>query len=359
MWLTTNLSINGKIEGKDETSLFKVLDNSTGNSGAQIKGNISFCDLNGNEFPSWANIIKSGVTENCDFVVPTSECNPEGNGGTPQIVDGDGDGVADDLDEYPTDPARAANRYYPSATGTATLAFEDLWPNYGDYDFNDMVVDYRYQFVLNASNNVVDLKGDFTTVALGGSFNNGFGVQLGIASSSVNSVTGTSNTGAAVTVSSNGTEAGQTNATIIVFDEAETFMPNTTGASFVNTISSNSAVTPATANVVINFSSPVTESSLGNAPFNPFIFIDQDRGREVHLAGQQPTSLANNSFFGTGKDDTQTGGENTYKSIDNLPWAININGTFMHPEEKEELRRMHFMLTPLLLKWATSRQRVK
>ena len=57
--------------------------------------------------------------------------------------DSDGDGVANTFDDYPNDPNKAFNNYYPSKGNYASLAFEDLWPNKGDYDMNDMVVDYN------------------------------------------------------------------------------------------------------------------------------------------------------------------------------------------------------------------------
>jgi hypothetical protein len=58
-------------------------------------------------------------------------------------VDADNDGVNDVDDEYPTDPNKAFNNYYPSKTGSASVAFEDQWPSKGDYDLNDLVVDYN------------------------------------------------------------------------------------------------------------------------------------------------------------------------------------------------------------------------
>jgi hypothetical protein len=67
-------------------------------------------------------------------------------------TDTDGDGVSDVRDEYPTDPKRAFNNYYPSKNNTGTLAFEDLWPAKGDYDFNDLVVDYNFNQVTNGEN---------------------------------------------------------------------------------------------------------------------------------------------------------------------------------------------------------------
>jgi hypothetical protein len=61
--------------------------------------------------------------------------------------DTDGDGIPDNLDAYPLDPTRAFNSYYPNETDFGSFAFEDLWPGYGDYDFNDFVVNFNYKIV--------------------------------------------------------------------------------------------------------------------------------------------------------------------------------------------------------------------
>lgn len=71
--------------------------------------------------------------------------------------DTDGDGIMDNLDEYPTDPIGAFNSYYPNQVDYSTFAFEDLWPAYGDYDCYDLALKITYQIVTNAGNNVVDL----------------------------------------------------------------------------------------------------------------------------------------------------------------------------------------------------------
>ncbi len=64
--------------------------------------------------------------------------------------------VDDDLDDYPNDPDRATDVYYLISMSPGTLAFEDLWPGKGDYDFNDLVLDYRFKQVLNGSNELVE-----------------------------------------------------------------------------------------------------------------------------------------------------------------------------------------------------------
>ena len=98
--------------------------------------------------------------------------------------DSDGDGVPDNEDDYPNDPDRASNNFYPGV-GFGSLAFEDNWPFKADYDMNDMVIDYRYNQVTNSDNEVVEIKAKIVLRAMGASFHNGFGIELPVASSQV------------------------------------------------------------------------------------------------------------------------------------------------------------------------------
>ncbi|MBZ0243027.1 MAG: LruC domain-containing protein, partial [Bacteroidales bacterium] len=70
-----------------------------------------------------------------------------------------------------------AVNFYP-ALGPGTLAFEDLWPYKGDYDFNDLVLDYQFEIVTTTTNHVEKVIATMTIKAFGASFENGFGFQL-------------------------------------------------------------------------------------------------------------------------------------------------------------------------------------
>ncbi|MDZ7777449.1 MAG: LruC domain-containing protein [Bacteroidales bacterium] len=134
--------------------------------------------------------------------------------------DTDGDGVADELDAYPDDPDRAFNNYTPSENSYATLAYEDLWPSKGDYDFNDLVIDYRFNQITNADNLVVDLEASFVVQAIGAGFQNGFAFQLPVTPSMIQSVQGQVLESGYFSLSNNGTEAGQSKAVIPVFENS-------------------------------------------------------------------------------------------------------------------------------------------
>ncbi|KAI9549106.1 hypothetical protein GHT06_007398 [Daphnia sinensis] len=108
----------------------------------------------------------------------------------PYGVDSDGDGVPDSQDAAPSDPAYAFVTHGPAANQYGSLAFEDAFPYKGDYDMNDMIVDYNIEERRNASNKVTQLRGKFVLKAMGASYRNGFGIELPIPPSKVASATG-------------------------------------------------------------------------------------------------------------------------------------------------------------------------
>ena len=240
---------------------------------------------------------------------------------------------------------------YP-ATGYGTLAYEDLWPSKGDYDFNDMVIDYRFVITTNNNNMVSQLDGTFILKAFGASYENGFGFQL---SESIDAndltVTGYELSSDVVTLSGNGTEAGQSKPTIIVFDNAYEQMAYPGTGIGVNTTPGATYVQPDTLKIKIIFpENQYSFNDLDIANFNPFIFVNLDRAVEVHLPNYAPTDLADLSLLGQYEDASNPGAGIYYKTANNLPWAINIYESFEYPIEKQEIIWAHLKFA----EWATS-----
>jgi len=286
---------------------------------------------------------------------PSNSCNPLPLVAPP--ADADGDGVPDVDDEYPNDPYRAHNTYFPAFSQFGTLAFEDNWPKKGDYDFNDVVVDYNIKTVTNGNGNVVEVIFSFILRASGAVYNNGFGVQLdGIAPNKVSMVTG--NHPGSLPSAANKTESGQSYANVIVFDNFFSLMTRPGVGLGVNTDIAGPYITPVTQQVVIKFidngvappGGTLTLAQLSSAVYNFYIFINRERGREVHLPDRSPTSLANTSLFGTLEDSSNPVAGRYYKTINNLPWAINIVEGFEYTIEKIAIDQgyLHF------IDWATS-----
>lgn len=240
---------------------------------------------------------------------------------------------------------------YP-ALGPGTLAFEDLWPYKGDYDFNDLVLDYQFEIITTTTNHVEKVIATMTIKAFGASFENGFGFQLAEAIDANDlSVSGYSLTESYINLNSNGTEAGQSKPTIIVYDNSYTQMEHPGIGIGVNTEPGAPYVQPKTFIITIDFTpNTYTLNQLDIANFNPFLIVNKDRSVEVHLPYYPPTDLANANLLGNGDDDSDAGNGKYYVTTANLPWAINIYETFDYPIEKQDIVQVHLKFA----EWATS-----
>jgi LruC domain-containing protein len=78
----------------------------------------------------------------------------------------------------------------------------------------------------------------------------------------------------------------------------------------------------------------LSTSIMDAAAFNPYIIVNQQRGKEIHLANRIPSDKANVGFFGTVNDNSIPGIGRYYKSYNNLPWALDINTSIPYTKEK-------------------------
>lgn len=255
-------------------------------------------------------------------------------------IDTDGDGVSDLYDEFPTDATLAYKNFLPSPETFGTIAFEDLWPGKGDYDFNDLVVGYQYEQWTNAQNKVKEMKCRFAIRAIGAHYKHGFGFQMNVPPSAVSNVTGHEMYDGYISLQGNKTEAGQTLATVIAFDNDYKVMNRAQGNA-MNTDPLKAFQMPDTVTVNVTFATAKSQAELGTAPFNAFIIIDGNRGKEVHMAGYKPTSLANSALFGTSQDNTNIGLNSFYKTKNNLPYALLVPDEFAYPQEKKAINNGH------------------
>lgn len=263
--------------------------------------------------------------------------------------DTDNDGVSDTMDDYPNDPNKVYNNYYPGVNQVGTLAFEDLWPIKGDYDFNDLVLDYTFNQITNAQNNIVELSAELTVRAIGASLRNAFAIELNTTVANIKSVNGQKFSKSIFALNTNGTEQNQSKAVIPVFDDS--FNVLKFNGSIVNTINGGNSTPTQKITIKVEFNNPIPLTQFGTAPYNPFIVIGGDRGREVHLPGGAPTQLANASLFGTGDDNSNPSVQKYYMSDKYLPWAINIPVKFDYPVEKQDITKAFLMFNS----WANSR----
>ena len=242
--------------------------------------------------------------------------------------DTDGDGISDDFDDYIDDPERAYDNYYPSKNKFGTFAFEDKWPEKGDYDMNDLVLQYNFKYVTDGNNNIKDIFPHFKVMAIGAGYYNGFGFELGTTPENViSNIVNMHLSENYISTNLNGTEANQDKATIIVADNVYALFPQPSG--FINTKADSPYTEPKEIKFEIHFKEAVSKSSLGSPPYNPFMIADfKNKGRtnEIHLAGFEPTSLAMSlgivNLFGTKDDDSSIAENKYYLTEENLAVGI-------------------------------------
>ncbi len=259
------------------------------------------------------------------------------------VADSDGDGVPDPDDDYPNDPDRAFDNYFP-AEGYGSLGYEDLWPGKGDYDFNDIVVDYRFHTVTNASNKVVEIFSTFPVKASGAYLHNGFGFNLPDANAEFTSnpqkllVSGYDLQEGIISLNAYGHENGQTHPTLFVFDNIFNILQHPGIGTGVNTEESAPFVNYDTLTLTITTpGSAFTQADFSLVTWNPFIIVDKTRSHEIHLPDYEPTDLMDTDLFGQWEDDSNPLTDRYYKTGHNLPWAINIPASYEWPVEKTEI----------------------
>ncbi|MEG2771072.1 MAG: LruC domain-containing protein, partial [Alistipes sp.] len=247
-------------------------------------------------------------------------------------------------DSYAYAASRAADNkvmgqvVYPDESTWGTLLFEDYWPAYGDYDFNDMVISYRIEEDLNKEGNVMALTIKTKVLAIGGYLPFNFGLSLfGVYSQDIASAEVVLDNKASnkVAISSNRDVTNKVAVVKMTGLRDNNTRPNTDYT--VNTLPNTKPEKFVEANFKITFVNPVEQMFLTMNELNFFIYqIDNaNRHIEIHLGGQKPTAEALSDYMAI-RDATPLlkGQFKNYYSNDNLVWALNVPAAIQHACEK-------------------------
>ena len=97
------------------------------------------------------------------------------NGSEASLITATGGVLGGEVEDY--EITTFASAVYPGENDWVTLAYEDKWPFAGDYDFNDVVLNYRTTQLIEGGG-VIGYKIDGELVGIGATYHNGFGVRL-------------------------------------------------------------------------------------------------------------------------------------------------------------------------------------
>lgn len=234
--------------------------------------------------------------------------------------------------------------------------FEDQWPLYGDYDMNDVVLIIKERKIsINKDNKAQEFKLSLDLSAAGATKSIGAAIMLdGVPASAITQPVefGDNSLIQNFNVNNNQIENGQDYAVIPLFDDAH----KTLGLNRyeqINTIkNSSNNKSPKNISFTIKFSNPISVDELNINKLNVFIFVEGNRNnrKEIHVAGYQPTKLANTDLFGGNNDDSSTSRKRYYISKENLAWGIMVPTEFQWPLEYTNIKNAY----SLFESWVTS-----
>ncbi|MCF2856559.1 LruC domain-containing protein [Pseudoalteromonas sp. SMS1] len=248
----------------------------------------------------------------------------------PEANDSDADGIEDEQDEFPNNYRRSHSQYFPSETGVSTLAYEDNWPQRGDYDMNDLVVKQRIQTTFDASNLVSGFIVHGWITARGAAFENGYGLRLmGSTPDLIETAT--------ITIDGQNfdksAEAFQSNAVLQLWSSTQVFTQTGQSGqcSHFNTVKTCDYFEPVPFTLDVTFVESQPTLSITDLDF--FIFRTADRTIEVHMADYPPTDLFDQTRFGKVDDTSDANAGRYFRTADNLPWALMVSEEWHYPRE--------------------------
>jgi len=267
--------------------------------------------------------------------------------------DPDGDGVSGIGDAFPNDGDRATIERIPS-TGHTVIAFEDQYPVIGDADFNDAVIAYVFELSKDANGNVKDILATFSLVARGAAYDHAFGLHIpglpATATGTVDVERFVSGSSTPVSVTQRTVQAliaAGTRRVEDIIGSSTTLLPPPSGQTFTNTLFDPVSANAGLARLRITFDVAVPPTLLGQAPFDPFLYVQNptypNTRVDIHLAG-------NASFADRPAYLPLESGAGAFLDSAGFPWAIEVPNNWRYPMETISIETAY----PDFTGWRTS-----
>ncbi len=212
--------------------------------------------------------------------------------------------------------------YYPSAQSHYVVSYEDLYPQRGDYDFNDLVVAYQVAVGVGENGAVQRIEGKGFLVARGAEYDHQWHLRIpmpahasGMASLSLYAAgSETPLPGFPVSSAVNG------NIDLALFESVRSIFRDG-DSTYVNTFVEQSIVKGPRFEFAVALDTPIAREAIGAAPFDPYIYV-HDTGYEVHMVGHSPVLPYSNN---------QASGQTGFRDDQGFPFAILIPDEWQPP----------------------------
>lgn len=247
--------------------------------------------------------------------------------------------------------------YKPAKDKYGTLMFEDMWPELGDYDFNDFVINYQTQVTWGVTgsnlNSYLNVTISLKLRAMGGSLPYRFCIQLPGKATTMQgnliaspTITNNQITDFAFesTTQSIGVEFLENTSSPIFALTGLEKLKGPDGTQFYNTqvgkLIPSSEETPT---VVFSFKLSITPNNYNFILSNfsssydfDYFLQNPENGREIHFVGFKPTELYENY-----ETDRKENGKNYYCNKDGFVWALKAPVEMGWAVEKQQLLNVY------------------
>lgn len=254
--------------------------------------------------------------------------------------------------------------FYPAReNGWGTLMFEDLWPAYGDYDFNDLVVNYKMQLYPNNKNMVKEMILGIRVKAIGGSLPYDLCLAIkGIKAGEIDEFEKQESNNALENADMELLNPGNSEKKppIFRFNNIRTNTKAPKGFAFLNTDPDKKARIQegdmVNITFYITFRNSIPQADLTLDAFDFFIAKPvkekASQWQEIHTRGYAPTEEFGQNVYEQTKEGNSYIGKSSiyYTSNSNLIWAINVPTDIPHTYEKADFLKAY----PHFKDWATS-----
>jgi LruC domain-containing protein len=228
-----------------------------------------------------------------------------------------------------TDQPQSDNwTFYPASGAFYIVAYEDLFPNKGDYDFNDLVVAYQVKVATNPQGETTVVRGSGFLISRGGVYDHTFYLGLELPQG----VTGTYdvsffNMGSHIPADGYPKSQSFNGSVSIPLAENVKNSFYDGESTYVNTFPDQAIVQGPKFEFQINLDAPFNNSFALQAPFDPFILV-HDTNYEIHLVDEEPKLSSSNNIANN---------KISFKDSNGYPFAMLVSEEWMPPLAGEDL----------------------
>lgn len=264
----------------------------------------------------------------------------------------EGAAVSAQADERPYADRKENVIYYP-ADGWGTLMFEDLWPDYGDYDLNDIVANFKAQVYVDDKNKAKAILVGIRLKAVGGIFPYEFYLHLlGVKSSDIDEIVPYNIVNASPAIDFVTVEPANGDNALFLFKDVKNNPNRPAGGKYMNTEPGYEMAEKDLVEVayMLYLTKPLPLNKVLYDSFDFFIGNTSNQ-KEIHINGYKPVLFNQSIYVKYRNENGNTDRSNDfYTSNTDLIWGIKVPAAIPHAYEKVEFTLAY----PNFASWAQS-----